>query len=142
MNEPYKARILVVDDEQSMREFLEIFLAREGYAVCTAADVDTAIAIDVVCVQMARGTVTDVNCVGCKLLVSVVFIPTDQMAVAGTGDDIHVTIIVEICRFDAECHKPSTTHLMTSLSLRDSRSSSSFATKSKSPFFSAQTALA
>lgn len=44
MNEPHKARILVVDDEQSMREFLEIFLAREGYAVCTAADVDTAIA--------------------------------------------------------------------------------------------------
>ena len=44
MNEPYKARILVVDDEQSMRGFLEIFLAREGYAVCTAADVDTAAA--------------------------------------------------------------------------------------------------
>ena len=44
MNEPYKARILVVDDERSMREFLEIFLAREGYAVGTAADVDTAIA--------------------------------------------------------------------------------------------------
>ena len=39
-----KARILVVDDEQSMREFLEIFLRREGYAVSTAADVDTAIA--------------------------------------------------------------------------------------------------
>ncbi len=39
-----KARILVVDDEQSMREFLEIFLRREGYEVFTAADVDTAIA--------------------------------------------------------------------------------------------------
>ena len=38
-----KARILVVDDEQSMREFLEIFLRREGYEVATAADVDTAI---------------------------------------------------------------------------------------------------
>jgi len=38
-----KARILVVDDEQSMREFLEIFLRREGYDVQTAADVDTAI---------------------------------------------------------------------------------------------------
>jgi len=43
MDEP-KARILVVDDEQSMREFLEIFLRREGYAVSTASDVDTAIA--------------------------------------------------------------------------------------------------
>jgi len=39
-----KARILVVDDEQSMREFLEIFLRREGYAVSTAGDVDTAVA--------------------------------------------------------------------------------------------------
>ena len=38
------ARILVVDDEQSMREFLEIFLRREGYEVVTAGDVDTAIA--------------------------------------------------------------------------------------------------
>ncbi len=43
MDEP-KARILVVDDEQSMREFLEIFLVREGYAVRTAPDVDTAVA--------------------------------------------------------------------------------------------------
>lgn len=42
MAEP-KARILVVDDEQSMREFLEIFLRREGYDVQTASDVDTAI---------------------------------------------------------------------------------------------------
>ncbi len=38
-----KARILVVDDEQSMREFLEIFLRREGYDVRTASDVETAI---------------------------------------------------------------------------------------------------
>ncbi len=38
------ARILVVDDEQSMREFLEIFLRREGYDVVTAGDVDTAVA--------------------------------------------------------------------------------------------------
>ena len=43
MNE-MRARILVVDDEQSMREFLEIFLRREGYDVRTASDVDTAIA--------------------------------------------------------------------------------------------------
>ena len=39
-----KARILVVDDERSMQEFLEIFLRREGYEVLTAGDVDTAIA--------------------------------------------------------------------------------------------------
>ena len=38
------ARILVVDDEQSMREFLEIFLRREGYEVVTVGDVDTAVA--------------------------------------------------------------------------------------------------
>lgn len=38
-----KARILVVDDEQSMREFLEIFLRREGYDVVTACNVDTAL---------------------------------------------------------------------------------------------------
>ncbi|NLH50200.1 MAG: sigma-54-dependent Fis family transcriptional regulator [Myxococcales bacterium] len=31
-----KPRILVVDDESSMREFLEIFLTREGYEVTTA----------------------------------------------------------------------------------------------------------
>ncbi|MGH0037794.1 MAG: sigma-54-dependent transcriptional regulator [Myxococcota bacterium] len=38
-----KARILVVDDEQSMREFLEIFFRREGYDVTTASDAQTAI---------------------------------------------------------------------------------------------------
>ena len=38
-----KARVLVVDDERSMQEFLEIFLRREGYDVITAGDVDTAI---------------------------------------------------------------------------------------------------
>jgi len=43
LDEP-RARLLVVDDEQSMREFLEIFLRREGYAVSTASDVDMAIA--------------------------------------------------------------------------------------------------
>ncbi|MEZ4330682.1 MAG: sigma-54 dependent transcriptional regulator [Myxococcota bacterium] len=41
---PHKARILVVDDEQSMQEFLEIFLRREGYDVSTTGDVDTALA--------------------------------------------------------------------------------------------------
>ena len=37
-----KARILVVDDERSMQEFLEIFFRREGYHVVTAGDLDTA----------------------------------------------------------------------------------------------------
>ncbi len=39
-----KARILVVDDERSMQEFLEIFFRSEGYEVATAGDVDTALA--------------------------------------------------------------------------------------------------
>jgi two-component system response regulator PilR (NtrC family) len=34
-----RARILVVDDERSMQEFLEIFLRGEGYEVATAGDV-------------------------------------------------------------------------------------------------------
>src|SRR5688572_18684447 len=33
-----KARILVVDDELSVREFFEILLAKEGYDVVTALD--------------------------------------------------------------------------------------------------------
>ena len=37
-----RARILVVDDERSMQEFLEIFLRGEGYDVVTAGDVATA----------------------------------------------------------------------------------------------------
>ena len=37
-----KARILVVDDERSMQECLEIFFRREGYHVVTAGDLDTA----------------------------------------------------------------------------------------------------
>ncbi len=41
MNAP--CRILVVDDERSMREFLEIFFVREGYETSTAGDVDTAL---------------------------------------------------------------------------------------------------
>jgi len=38
-----KARILVVDDERSMQEFLEIFFRSEGYDVVTAGDVETAL---------------------------------------------------------------------------------------------------
>ena len=37
-----KARVLIVDDERSMQEFLEIFFRREGYDVVTASDVATA----------------------------------------------------------------------------------------------------
>ena len=37
-------RILVVDDEQSLREFLTILLEKEGYSVATAESVETAIA--------------------------------------------------------------------------------------------------
>ncbi len=40
-----QARILVVDDELSMQEFLEICFRREGYDVVTAGDVDTALAL-------------------------------------------------------------------------------------------------
>ena len=38
-----KARVLVVDDERSMQEFLEILLRREGYDVTCAGDVDGAL---------------------------------------------------------------------------------------------------
>ena len=38
-----KARILVVDDERSMQEFLEILFRREGYDVTTAGDVEGAL---------------------------------------------------------------------------------------------------
>ena len=37
-----KARILVIDDERSMQEFLEIFFRSEGYEVVTAGDVQSA----------------------------------------------------------------------------------------------------
>lgn len=40
-----RARILVVDDERSMQEFLEICFRREGYDVATAGDVDTALSL-------------------------------------------------------------------------------------------------
>jgi two-component system response regulator PilR (NtrC family) len=38
-----KGRILVVDDERSMQEFLEIFFRSEGYEVATAADLESAL---------------------------------------------------------------------------------------------------
>ena len=31
-----RPKILIVDDDQSLREFLEILLAKEGYGVCSA----------------------------------------------------------------------------------------------------------
>lgn len=39
-----KTKVLVVDDELSMREFISILLEREGYEVLTAADADAALA--------------------------------------------------------------------------------------------------
>jgi two-component system response regulator PilR (NtrC family) len=39
-----RARILVVDDEPSMREFLEIFFRREAFDVASAGDGETALA--------------------------------------------------------------------------------------------------
>ncbi len=38
-----RTKILVVDDELSMREFVSILLEREGYEVLTAADAETAL---------------------------------------------------------------------------------------------------
>jgi two-component system response regulator PilR (NtrC family) len=38
-----KARILVVDDERSMQEFLDIFFRSEGYEVVTAGDLSSAL---------------------------------------------------------------------------------------------------
>jgi len=39
------ARILVVDDDQGMREFLEIMLTQEGYQVSTASDAGKALSL-------------------------------------------------------------------------------------------------
>ncbi len=44
MSEPVSYRILIVDDEESMRDFLSIMLHREGYAVDTAVDGAQAVA--------------------------------------------------------------------------------------------------
>lgn len=44
MSEPVNQRILVVDDEESMRDFLSIMLHREGYHVEVAADGNKALA--------------------------------------------------------------------------------------------------
>src|SRR5438045_2711859 len=39
------ARIVVVDDERSMREFLDVLLVREGHTVEAVADVRSALAL-------------------------------------------------------------------------------------------------
>ena len=51
---PRKPRILVVDDERSLREMLSIVLGREGYDVATAEDVGSALD------QIRRGPLPDV----------------------------------------------------------------------------------
>ena len=38
-----RSKILIVDDDRSLREFLEIFLAREGYRVCSASSGEDAL---------------------------------------------------------------------------------------------------
>lgn len=48
-----KPRILVVDDERSLREMLSIVLNREGYEVSTAEDVTSALE------QIRRGPAPD-----------------------------------------------------------------------------------
>ena len=50
---PAKPRILVVDDERSLREMLSIVLGREGYEVTTAEDVGSALD------QIRRGPLPD-----------------------------------------------------------------------------------
>src|SRR4030095_1662054 len=42
---PTAARILIVDDERSIRELLEIFLRKEGYEVQTASSVSNALSV-------------------------------------------------------------------------------------------------
>ena len=51
---PQKPRILVVDDERSLREMLSIVLGREGYEVATAENVGAALD------QIRRGPVPDI----------------------------------------------------------------------------------
>ncbi len=55
-------RILIVDDEKGMRDFLSIMFKKEGYAVCTAESVDAA------SVRVGRGDVdlivTDISMPG------------------------------------------------------------------------------
>jgi two-component system response regulator PilR (NtrC family) len=51
---PHKPRILVVDDERSLREMLSIVLGREGYEVATAENVGAALD------HIRRGPVPDV----------------------------------------------------------------------------------
>ena len=65
-----QARILVVDDERSMQEFLELFFRGEGYEVTTAGDVESALLhlegdeFDVVItdIQLPGGSGLDILC--------------------------------------------------------------------------------
>ena len=42
---PARPRIMIVDDDQSLREFLEIFFAKQGYKVCSASTGREALAL-------------------------------------------------------------------------------------------------
>ncbi len=64
-----KPRILAVDDEESIREFLEIMLKKEGYEVTTAAD--GAIAVDIMKKRSFDMVISDLqmpNMTGMQLL--------------------------------------------------------------------------
>ncbi|MCA9510708.1 MAG: sigma-54-dependent Fis family transcriptional regulator [Myxococcales bacterium] len=93
------AHILVVDDEQSLREFLEIFFRRAGHVVSTAAGVEQARAlleaddVDVVVsdMQMADGSGLDVlrhvqaSCPETPVIMITAFATTDS-AIAAMKD--------------------------------------------------------
>ena len=42
---PKRAKILIVDDERSIRELLEIFLKKEGFVVSTASSAEEGLAL-------------------------------------------------------------------------------------------------
>ena len=93
------AHILVVDDEQSLREFVEIFFRRAGHVVSTAAGVEQARAlleaddVDVVVsdMQMADGSGLDVlrhvqaSCPETPVIMITAFATTDS-AIAAMKD--------------------------------------------------------
>jgi len=86
-------RVLVVDDERSMQEFLEIFFRREGHDVVTVGDVDSALVaienddFDIVIsdIQMPGRTGLDLLREGRTLAPETVFIMITAYASAETA---------------------------------------------------------
>src|SRR3989338_8737013 len=70
MTKNEKFRVLVVDDEDSIREFLEIMLKREGYAVEVAASAQAAIEklnqqpVDIVVTDIAMPEMNGIELLG------------------------------------------------------------------------------